>query len=80
MHSIWALVCTSRSSTKLKTIQNAQYLGTCSRVHLDLVPNGFYQPMQQLLAAVVGVVAADFPGLLVLVLALVEVEVIPCTD
>ena len=40
----------------------------------------FYQPMQQLLAAVVvvGVVAADFPGLLVL--ALVEVEVIPCTD
>ena len=36
--------------------------------------------MQQLLVAVVGVVAADFPGLLVLVLALVEVEVIPCTD
>ena len=49
-------------------------------VHLDLVPNGFYQPMQQLLVAVVGVVAADFPDLLVLVLALVEVEVIPCTD
>ena len=71
-------MCTSRSSTKLKTIQNAQYLGACSHVHLDLVPNGFYQPMQQLLVAVVGVVAADFPGLLVL--ALVEVEVIPCTD
>ena len=36
--------------------------------------------MQQLLAVVVvvGVVLADFPGLLVL--ALVEVEVIPCTD
>ena len=29
-------------------------------------------------AAAVGVVAADFPGLLAL--ALVEVEVIPCTD
>ena len=29
-------------------------------------------------AAVVGVAAADFPGLLAL--ALVEVEVIPCTD
>ena len=73
-------------------------VSACSRVHLDLVPNGcirlfksrsstkwmlieiFYQPMQQLLAVVVevGVVAADFPGLLVL--ALVEVEVIPCTD
>ena len=73
-------------------------VSACSRVHLDLVPNGciclfkfrsstkwmlieiFYQPMQQLLAAVVvvGVVAADFPGLLML--ALVEVEVIPCTD
>ena len=73
-------------------------VSACSRVCLDLVPNGcirllksrsstkwmlieiFYQPMQLLLAAVVvvGVVAADFPGLLVL--ALVEVEVIPCTD
>ena len=38
-----------------------------------------YQPMQKQLAAAVGVaVAADFPGLLAL--ALVEVEVIPCTD
>ena len=34
--------------------------------------------MQKQLAAVVGVVVADFPGLLAL--ALVEVEVIPCTD
>ena len=33
---------------------------------------------KQLAAAAVGVAAADFPGLLVL--ALVEVEVIPCTD
>ena len=39
-----------------------------------------YQPMQKQLAAAVGVAVAvaDFPGLLVL--ALVEVEVIPCTD
>ena len=39
-----------------------------------------YQPMQKQLVAAVGVAVAvaDFPGLLVL--ALVEVEVIPCTD
>ena len=53
------VTCTSRSITKWMLIEI------------------LYQPMQQLLAAVVvvGVVAADFPGLLVL--ALVEIEVIP---
>ena len=35
---------------------------------------------KQLAAAAVGVATADFPGLLALALALVEVEVIPCTD